>query len=151
MKHPELLLCASDVFVMPRCANKDIFLSTIAALFETRTEIPATTILAALHEREALDSTALGQGVALPHGRIKGLKHAHALFIRLDEPLDYDALDGQGIDLVLALIFPPQDVQRHLEVLSLAAQIFADESVCTILRTAKTPAEIYAPLLPRLN
>ncbi|MFZ9492195.1 MAG: PTS sugar transporter subunit IIA, partial [Burkholderiaceae bacterium] len=77
--------------------------------------------------RERLGSTGLGAGVAIPHGRIKGLKQALGAFVRLAKPLPFDAPDGQPVSLVFFLLVPEHANQEHLELLSELAEMLSDE------------------------
>src|SRR6266550_1174368 len=82
-----------------------------------------------LFARERLGSTGLGQGVAIPHGRIKGLKEAVAAFVRLAQPVPFDAPDGKPVSLVFLLLVPEQATEQHLRVLSELAQMFSDKAL----------------------
>jgi len=100
----------------------------------------------ALLERESLGPTGVGHGVALPHARIAGLKKVTGVFIRLDSPLDFDAVDRQPVDLIFAL-FAPQDAGvEHLKALALVSRTLRSASVCAKLRANADPATLHAIL-----
>ena len=98
----------------------------------------ARTILEALHKREELASTGIGHGVAVPHARIDGIGESRAAFLRLARPVDFNAADGEPVDLVLALVVPAHYVQQHLEFLAEVAEMFADPCYRAELRAATT-------------
>lgn len=91
-----------------------------------------------LHAREQLASTAIGHGVAIPHVRIEGIEHSRCAFLRLVQPVDFGAADGEPVDLVLALAEPANHVQQHLELLAELAQTLAGPAYRSELRAATT-------------
>lgn len=93
--------------------------------------------------RERLGSTGLGQGVAIPHGRTVGLPAAIGAFVRLDEGLDFSALDGRPVDLVFALAVPEHFSNQHLLLLSQLAEMFSDARFTEQLREAPDSASLY--------
>lgn len=96
--------------------------------------------------REKLGSTGLGHGVAIPHGRTAELPAAVGAFIRLSEPIDFSALDGQPVDLVFALAVPEHFTHQHLLLLSQLAEMFSDAGFCARLRAAPDSAALHALL-----
>lgn len=103
-------------------------------------------ILNSLAAREKLGSTGLGHGVAIPHGRMTGVNTSIGAFLRLKHPLDYDAHDGLGVDLVFGLLVPQQATEAHLKHLAAIAEMFSDEGFCKKLRAAQDDAELFALL-----
>ena len=99
-----------------------------------------------LFARERLGSTGLGEGVAIPHGRIKGLKHPLAAFIRLADPIPFEAPDGLPVSLLFFLLVPEQANQQHLEILSEIAQLLSDRPMREILASATEPEAIHQAL-----
>ncbi len=97
--------------------------------------------------RERLGSTGLGQGVAIPHGRVAGLDKAVAAFIHLAKGVDYDAMDQQPVDLLFALLVPQEATEEHLQILASLAEAFKKEELKEALRTAKSAEELMALLL----
>jgi PTS system nitrogen regulatory IIA component len=97
--------------------------------FENRHGIARAAVFESLFARERLGSTGLGQGVAIPHGRIKGLKEALGAFVRLAQPIPFDAPDGKAVNLVFALLVPEHATEKHLEILSELAQMFSDRAL----------------------
>jgi PTS system nitrogen regulatory IIA component len=97
-------------------------------LVESHHGIANTTVYDSLLSRERLGSTGLGQGVAIPHGRIKGLKEAIAVFARLANPIQFEAPDGKPVNLMVFLLVPEHANQHHLEILSELAQMLSDRA-----------------------
>ena len=91
----------------------------------------------ALHERESRASTALGEGVALPHARLSGIEECRAAFLRVEHPVDFGAADGNPVDLVLALLVPEHDVNAQLQRLAEIAERFANPEYRNALRNAR--------------
>jgi PTS system nitrogen regulatory IIA component len=106
-------------------------------------------VFACLIERERLGSTGLGHGVALPHGRLRGLSEAMCAFLKLNEAIEFDAADGQPVDLVCGLLVPEASTGEHLDILAMLAEMFSDAEFCERLRRAKAPQEVYDLLVSR--
>ncbi|MEI7531715.1 MAG: PTS sugar transporter subunit IIA [Betaproteobacteria bacterium] len=106
--------------------------------FSIHSHLDKSLIENCLLAREALGSTGLGVGVAIPHGRVKGLKNSLASFYRLSNGVDFHAEDGIPVNLVLFLLVPEQANQKHLDLLSEIAQILSDKSRRTALQEATT-------------
>lgn len=117
-----------------------------AELFAQAHGLKSTDIFTSLFERERLGSTALGYGIAIPHGRIKGLKEASGAFYRLKTPLEFDAPDNQPVSLCFILLVPKDADERHLQILGELAQLFGDDAMRTKMLSAATPAELTALL-----
>jgi PTS system nitrogen regulatory IIA component len=100
----------------------------------------------ALLDRENLGPTGVGGGVALPHARIEGLERVVGAFVRLESPLDFEAADRQGVDLVFALFAPTNAGAEHLKALALASRTLRDPAICTKLRSNADAATIHAIL-----
>ncbi|HEY0973457.1 MAG TPA: PTS sugar transporter subunit IIA [Solimonas sp.] len=103
-------------------------------------------ILNSLSAREKLGSTGLGHGVAIPHGRMAGVSQSVGAFMRLKHPLDYDAHDGQPVDLVFGLLVPQGATEAHLKHLAAIAEMFSDEAFCRKLRAADNETALNALL-----
>ena len=122
------LLPPSNVAVGVDAANKRDLFASAAGLFEASGGVSRTAVVDALSAREKLGSTGLGQGIAIPHGRIKGLKAARGAFVRLAQPIPFDAPDGRPVNQVFVLLVPEQATEQHLELLSELAQMFSERS-----------------------
>lgn len=115
-----------------------------AELLSSAHALKAADIFSSLFERERLGSTALGCGVAIPHGRIKGLDQARGAFYRLKTPLEFDAPDNQPVSLCFILLVPKDANEQHLQILGELAQLFGDEAMRAQLLAAASPDELIA-------
>ena len=95
-----------------------------------------------LNAREDLGSTALGAGVAIPHGRVKGLKQPAAAFIKLKDPIEFAAPDGEPVSILIFLLVPEKATQQHLEILSSIAQLLSDPDARQFLEAANDPVKV---------
>ncbi len=108
--------------------SKKRLLEQIANMFtESIPDTDAREIFSILIERENLGSTGIGNGVALPHGRLKGLDEVVGLFLSLQDPLDFDAVDHQQVNLVFAILVPEDTTEEHLNLLALLASVFRND------------------------
>lgn len=114
---------------------------------ETHEELTSRAVFDALLARERLGSTALGEGVAIPHCRLPGMTGIRAALITLDEGVDFDAPDGDPVDLLCCLIVGEEEQDHHLKLLSQLAQIFSDAAKRRALRAEKTKDGLYRQLL----
>lgn len=94
--------------------------------------------------RERLGSTGLGHGVAIPHGRFADLDQTIAILVHFAEPVDYDAADGEPVDLAVALMVPEESTEEHLQLLAGLAEMFSDDGMRSSLRRAPDSAEMAA-------
>lgn len=100
-------------------------------------------VFTSLVERERLGSTGLGHGVAIPHGRLKSLDRAVCAFLRLGDGVDFDASDGQPVNMICGLLVPEESTSEHLNILATLAEMFSDIGFCEQIHGARTGAEIY--------
>ena len=107
---------------------------------------PESDILQSILNREELGSTGLGNGIAIPHGKVAGLKGVTALFARLAEPIEFDAMDDQPVDLVVMLLAPTGAGADHLKALSRVARLLRTETVVDELRRLEEPDKLRAVL-----
>ena len=110
-------------------SSKKRLFEQVGLLVENSHGIARSEIFDSLFAREKLGSTGLGHGVAIPHGRVKGLKEATGVFIRLANPIPFDAPDGKPVNLLFVLLVPEQATDLHLQVLSELAQLFSSRSL----------------------
>jgi PTS system nitrogen regulatory IIA component len=120
-------------------------------LFENHHGIARTQVFQSLIARERLGSTALGHHVALPHGRIKDLKEPYAAFIRLADPVRFDAADGRMASMLFILLVPEQATQVHLDLLAEIARLMSDSSLRQTLSTETDAAVIHRLLTSDRN
>jgi len=138
------LLPSSNVQVDLDASSKKRVFEQAGIMFENNQGIGRSTVFDSLFAREKLGSTGLGQGVAIPHGRIKGLKDAVGAFLRLAAPVQFDAPDGKPVNLLFVLLVPEQATEQHLQILSELAQMFSDRAFRDRLNAAADAAVIHA-------
>ncbi|MDO9025631.1 PTS sugar transporter subunit IIA [Zwartia sp.] len=112
-------------------------------LFENNDGIERAAVYESLFARERLGSTGLGGGIAIPHGRVKGIKHPAAAFFRLAKPIAFDAPDREPVSQLLFVIAPEADTQQHLDILAEVAQRLSDKSLRDRLATELEPSVIH--------
>lgn len=135
---PNGILDEAGISIADPASSKKRILEQAARLLARDTEEPGTEqIFEKLLERERLGSTGLAGGVALPHARMPGISDSRGAFMRLAEPIDFDALDGQPVDLVFALIVPEDADEEHLQLLAGLAATFNDAALRQRLREAE--------------
>lgn len=124
-------------------SSKSRLLEHLAGLLaDGRGERIERAVLDALVAREHLGSTGLGQGVAIPHGRVAADIAPTAAFVRLQRPIDFGAPGGEPVDLVLALVVPVHFTELHLGLLAQVAEVFSDKAVCARLRDAANAPQL---------
>jgi len=116
-------------------------------LFENNCSIARSTVSENLFARERLGSTGLGHGVAVPHGRIKGLKNPIAAFVRLLDPIPFESPDGLPVKVLIFLLMPDNVTQQHLEILSEIAEMLSDEAFRDALQTEQDASLVYKHIM----
>ena len=134
------LLPAEHVVLGLDATSKKRLFEQIGLLFENSRQIPRARVFDSLFDREKLGSTALGYGVAIPHGRIRTLKEPVCAFVRTATPIPFEAPDGQPVSLVFAMLVPEHATEAHLELLSELAQMFSDAGLREALAAAPDAA-----------
>ena len=137
------LLPLSHVVIDMQVSSKKRLFEQAGLLFENQHGIARSLVFDSLFARERLGSTGLGQGVAIPHGRIKGLKDALGAFIRLAQPVPFDSPDGAPVDLVFVLLVPEKATEKHLQILSELAQMFSDKGLREAMHAAPDVAALH--------
>jgi PTS system nitrogen regulatory IIA component len=137
------LVGAENVVVGLRVANKTRALAELSRRAAQAVGLDEQAIADALGAREAMGSTGVGQGVAIPHARIAGLDRFYGLFIRLQKPIDFAAVDDQPVDLVFLLLTPEKSSNDHLAALACISRRLRDPAVASRLRAAKDAATLY--------
>ncbi|PIE15838.1 MAG: PTS lactose transporter subunit IIC [Rhodobacterales bacterium] len=139
--------------LMPAAVGVVSQMTSRKRLFQQLGEIAAATYginqndaVCALQEREKLGSTGVGQGVALPHARLSGLDTVVGVFLRIEQPLDFGAVDRQAVDLVFALFAPLEAGAEHLKALALVSRTMRNKEVCEKLRANSDPTILHALL-----
>jgi PTS system nitrogen regulatory IIA component len=139
------LLTPDAVIPALKIQAKKQLLQELAAKAHAVTRIPERKIFEVLVERERLGTTGVGQGIAIPHGRLAIDKIA-GVFARLEQPIPYEAVDDQPVDLVFMLLAPEAAGADHLKALARVSRLLRNQAVCDKLRAARNPEAIYAIL-----
>lgn len=140
------LLSPAAVISPLRANGKKQALQELAQHAATLTGLPDREIFEALLQRERLGSTGIGEGIAIPHGRMPGIERLVGLFARTERPIDFDALDGQPVDIIFVLIAPEGAGADHLKALARVARVLRNQTVLEQVRKIRDPAMIYAVL-----
>lgn len=146
MNHLSRILPAGNVVLDMLATSKKRAFEQAGLLFENHHGLARSVVFDSLFARERLGSTALGQGVAVPHGRVKSLEQAIAAFIRLARPVNFDAPDGQPVIMLLCLLVPKNATQQHLDILAELAQFMSNKALSEALITETDPAAVYRML-----
>ena len=140
------LLAPDAVLSSLKVQSKKQLLQDLAARASQITRIPERKIFETLAERERLGSTGVGQGIAIPHGRLSGIKTISGVFARLESPIDYDAVDRQPVDLVFMLLAPEGAGADHLKALARVSRLLRNQQTVEKLRAATRTEALYAIL-----
>jgi len=145
MELSELINSDSIVSTL-KVGSKKQALQELAQVAESVTGISSRDIFGTVLQRERLGSTGVGQGIAIPHGKLDGLDRLFAIFARLDTPIGFDAMDDQPVDLIFMLLAPESAGADHLKALARISRTLRDPSITQKLRNSASKAEIYTIL-----
>ncbi|NMM28993.1 MAG: PTS transporter subunit EIIA [Glaciimonas sp.] len=137
------ILPPNNVVLDLEVSSKKRAFEQVGLIFENNCGIARSNVSDNLFARERLGSTGLGHGVAVPHGRIKGLKAPLAAFVRLAESIPFESPDGESVKLLIFLLIPDHVTQQHLEILSEIAEMFSDDAMRAALTTDTDMASIH--------
>lgn len=137
------ILPTAQVLVHVDATSKKRAFEEVGLLFENLHGLNRALVTDSLFARERLGSTGLGHGVAIPHGRIKGLKAPMAAVLQLAQPIGFDAPDELPVSLLIFLLVPEAATQKHLEILSEIAELLSDATLRAQLNASATPAELH--------
>jgi nitrogen PTS system EIIA component len=137
------ILPADNVLVNVDASSKKRAFEAAGLLFENHHSMSRALVTDNLFARERLGSTGLGHGVAIPHGRIKGLKNPLAAVLRLSQSVAFDAPDDEPVDLLIFLLVPEAATQRHLEILSEIAEMLSDRELRERLKSEPDAAQLH--------
>jgi len=140
------LLKPSAVIASLKVQGKKHLLQELSARAAQVTHLPERKIFETLTERERLGTTGVGQGIAIPHGRLADIDEIAGVFARLETPIDYDAVDDQPVDLVFMLLAPEGAGADHLKALARVSRLLRNQSATEKLRAAKSAEALYAIL-----
>jgi len=145
------LLAPEAVFPSLKANSKKQLLQELAERAAKLTGLPERRIFDTLIERERLGTTGMGQGIAIPHGRLAGLPKIVGLFARLESGIEYEAVDGQPVDLVFLLLAPEGAGADHLKALARVSRLLRNQQTCEKLRAATKPEVLFALLTEKSN
>ncbi|ADO43765.1 PTS sugar transporter subunit IIA [Ketogulonicigenium vulgare] len=140
------ILQSNAIKVLASSSSKKRLFQDLGELAETCYGLDTEQVVTALLERESLGPTGVGHGVALPHARMDGIDSVQGMFIRLEKPMDFDAIDRQPVDLVFALLAPAHAGVDHLKALALVSRTMRDQNVLSKLRANSDPATLHTIL-----
>lgn len=140
------LLDPTAVFASLKANNKKQAIQELSTRAAGLTGRDDREIFATLQQRERLGSTGVGNGAAIPHGKLPNLARLVGLFARLEKPIDFEALDGEPVDLIFLLLAPETAGADHLKALARVARLLRDEKVTQQLRDARDDSALYAVL-----
>lgn len=138
------ILPDTQVLVSVDATSKKRAFEEVGLLFENLHGISRAVITDSLFARERLGSTGLGHGVAIPHGRIKGLKAPMAAVFQLAQPIGFDAPDEQPVALLIFLLVPEAATQKHLEILSEIAELLSDSALREKIKASASATELHS-------
>ncbi|MEM6984964.1 MAG: PTS sugar transporter subunit IIA [Pseudomonadota bacterium] len=139
----ERILCGADISSKKRALQQ---LTELLAV--DGTEVADRIVYDRLCSRERLGSTGLGSGIAIPHGRVPGLTQPRAALVTLGRGIEFDAIDGEPVDLLVGLLVPEDAEEAHLQILAHLAGHLSDAELCARIRSAETPADVLSLFSP---
>ncbi len=137
------LLKPENVFSDLEVSSKKRLFELVGQAFQASEGVSAKDVFESLVSRERLGCTALGHGIAIPHGRIKGLKETACAFIRTKAPIDFDAPDSVPVDLLFILLVPATATDLHLQILAELAQMFSEKEMRDQMRSVSDANKLY--------
>jgi PTS system nitrogen regulatory IIA component len=140
------LLSPADVMIDVRTSKKRLLLQELAAKAAVSLGLPVDQVASCLLKREELGSTGIGRGVAIPHSRLPELKRPYGLLAKLKSPIEFDAIDGQAVDIVFVLLLPAAAENEALGALALVARALRAPDTLARLRDARNSTEFYSTI-----
>lgn len=145
------LLDRTAISLRVSAANKRTVLAAIAEIAARNFALEAGDVLDALTEREVAGSTGVGYGVAVPHARLDGLSRMRGVFVRLEQPVEFEAVDDQPVDLMFALFAPKNAGAEHLRALARVSRLLRHGELREQLRKARSADAVHALLVQDLS
>ncbi len=139
------ILTTASVFPALRVGSKKQALQELSARAAELLKRDEREIFETLNQRERLGSTGVGNGIAIPHGKLAKMDRLFGIFARLDKPIDFEALDGEPVDLIFLLLAPEAAGADHLKALARIARLLRDHEVANKLRTTRDPSDASTP------
>ena len=142
----EDILSADRIVTSLEAGSKKQALQELAGKAAKQTGLEEHEIFDVLLERERLGTTGVGSGIAIPHGKLGSLDELFGCFARLDNPVDFDAIDGEPVDLIFLLLAPESAGADHLKALARISRVLSNNVLCDKLRSTTTPEKIFSLL-----
>ena len=140
------ILKPQAVKIASSCSSKKRLFQDLGEMAQDIYGFNASDVADALQERENLGPTGVGKGIALPHARLPSIERVCGLFLRLEKPLEFNAVDRAPVDLIFTLLAPQDSGVDHLKALALVSRTMRDEALCTKLRANTEPATLFTLL-----
>lgn len=140
------LITPETTVVNLRATSKKQTLQELASRIASVCNLQERPILEVLMERERLGTTGVGNGIAIPHGKLKNIDHLYGLFARLEHPVDFQSVDDQPVDLIFLLLAPENAGADHLKALARVSRLLRDKTICEKLRGTDSAEALYAIL-----
>jgi PTS system nitrogen regulatory IIA component len=129
------------------CQSKKKIFEVISEIaVQQSPELDQVEVLSSLLAREKMGSTGIGNGIAIPHGKIKGLENMIAVIVTSNKPIEFDAIDSQAVDIFFAILVPEEQTESHLQALSGIARKLSNKDIVKAVRQATSKNEIVAAL-----
>ena len=140
------LITPDSIIPKLHATSKKQSLQELAKHATTMTGLNERLIFDVLLERERLGTTGVGNGIAIPHGKLSGIEQLYGMFARLETPIDFDSIDEQPVDLIFMLLAPENAGADHLKALARVSRLLRDQAMCEKLRGADQADALYALL-----
>lgn len=140
------ILAPGNVLTSVRATSKKQALQELSKHASQVTGLHDRTIFDVLLERERLGTTGVGRGIAIPHGKLSELDRLHGIFTVLEQPIEFDSVDDQPVDLIFLLLAPESAGADHLKALARVSRLLRDSNFCDRLRATATPGELFDTL-----
>ncbi|MBX7146924.1 MAG: PTS IIA-like nitrogen regulatory protein PtsN [Alphaproteobacteria bacterium] len=137
------LLTPERILVNLHASNKKQLLQELSSYASSIVNINERSIFETLLEREALGTTGVGQGIAIPHGKFDSLKQLYGFFVRLETPINFDSIDNQDVDLIFLLLAPETSGADHLKALAKISRLLRNQTICEKIRATEDINSIY--------
>lgn len=128
---------------VPGISKKRLFETISRIISDDQVSLPYNLLLSSFIAREKLGSTGLGQGIAIPHCRVDNCTHAIGTLVTLEDPINFDAPDGEPVDVLFVLLVPTEAQQRHLDILAGVAGLFSQKAFCGEIRSARDAQSLH--------
>ena len=139
------------VFFLNNVSSKKRLFQEIATRMASQSSLSTETIQTALQDREQLGPTGMGNGIAIPHARIEKITSIKGMFIKLEKPIDFEAMDKQKVDIVFAILAPTDSGVEHLKALAKVSRLLRDQSICSKLRSTEDQTALFSILTQDLD